>query len=256
LARLIRPETRVLFLESPGSLTFEVQDVPALCRVAKAAGLTAMIDNTWASPLLCDPFALGCDVSIQAGTKYVVGHSDAMLGLITGTRDAYPVVRRAFEELGFSAGPDDVYLALRGLRTLGVRLRCHQENATALALWLQDRPEVKRVLYPALPDDPGHALWRRDFKGASGLFGVVLQPVPQAAVAAMLDGLKLFGLGYSWGGFESLVVPTEPHLLRADPARWDPACPMLRFHAGLEDPVDLIADLKAGFARLARAAGR
>lgn len=256
LRRLIKPNTRVLYLESPGSLTFEVQDVPALAKVGKAAGLTVMIDNTWASPLLCNPFRLGCDVSVQAGTKYVVGHSDAMLGLITGTEASYPALRRAFEDLGFSAGPDDVYLALRGLRTLGVRLRRHQEIATELAIWLQRRPEVARVLYPALPDDPGHALWQRDFTGASGLFGVVLKPVSAEAVAAMLDGLKLFGMGYSWGGYESLVVPTEPRQFRADPSRWDPASPMLRFHAGLEDPVDLIADLEAGFERLNRAAGR
>ena len=254
LAHLIKPNTRVLFLESPGSITFEVQDVPALSRIAKAAGLAVLIDNTWASPLFFDPFAHGVDVSIQAGTKYIVGHSDAMLGLITGTEESYPALRRAFEELGFSAGPDDVYLALRGLRTLGVRLRRHQEVATELATWFKTRPEVQRVLYPALPDDPGHALWKRDFKGASGLFGVVLKPVSSDAVAAMLDGLKLFGMGYSWGGYESLVVPAEPHLLRADPSRWDPRCPMLRFHAGLEDPADLIADLEEGFARLNRAA--
>ncbi|MBM3482038.1 MAG: cystathionine beta-lyase [Alphaproteobacteria bacterium] len=256
LQQLIKPNTRVLYLESPGSLTFEVQDVPALAKVGKGAGLTTMIDNTWASPLLCNPFALGCDVSIQAGTKYVVGHSDAMLGLITGTMDSYPAVRRTFEDLGYSAGPDDIYLALRGLRTLSVRLRRHQEVALELATWLQRRPEVARVLYPALPDDPGHALWKRDYKGASGLFGVVLKPVPAKAVAAMLDGLKLFGMGYSWGGYESLIVPTEPHLLRADPSRWRPDHPMLRIHAGLEDPADLIADLDAGFARLNRAAGR
>jgi cystathionine beta-lyase len=178
-----------------------------------------------------------------------------MLGLITATEAAYPPVRRAFEELGFSAGPDDVYLALRGLRTLSVRLRRHQEVATALATWLKARPEVERVLYPALPDDPGHAIWKRDFKGACGLFGVQLKPVPQEAVAAMLDGLALFGMGYSWGGYESLIIPTEPHLLRADPSRWDPRYPMLRIHAGLEDPADLIADLDAGFARLRKAAG-
>ncbi len=253
LARLIKPNTRVLFLESPGSLTFEVQDVPALAKVAKAAGLAVLMDNTWASPLFFDPFAHGVDVSIQAGTKYVVGHSDAMLGLVTGTEETYPAIRHAFEELGFSAGPDDIYLALRGLRTLGVRLRRHQEVATELALWLKARPEVDRVLYPALPDDPGHAIWKRDFKGASGLFGVVLKPVSSDAVAAMLDGLKLFGMGYSWGGYESLVVPTEPHLLRADPSRWDPKYPMLRFHAGLEDPADLIADLEEGFERMRKA---
>ncbi|MGD9536038.1 MAG: cystathionine beta-lyase [Alphaproteobacteria bacterium] len=256
LVRLIRPNTRVLFLESPGSLTFEVQDVPALAKAGKQAGLTVMIDNTWASPLYFDPFAHGCDVSIQAGTKYVVGHSDAMLGLITGTEESYPAIRRAFEELGFSAGPDDVYLALRGLRTLSVRLRRHQEVATELATWLRARPEVERVLYPALPGDPGHAIWKRDFKGASGLFGVVLKPVPADAVAAMLDGLALFGMGYSWGGYESLIIPTEPHLLRADPSRLDPRYPMLRIHAGLEDPADLIADLDAGFARLREAAGQ
>ncbi|MSO69394.1 MAG: cystathionine beta-lyase [Alphaproteobacteria bacterium] len=253
LKRLIKPNTRVLFLESPGSLTFEVQDVPALAKVAKNAGLTVMIDNTWASPLFFDPFVHGVDISIQAATKYIVGHSDAMLGTITTNEAAYPAVRRAFEELGYSAAPDDIYLALRGLRTLGVRLRRHQEIATELATWLKARPEVHRVLYPALPDDPGHALWKRDFKGASGLFGVMLKPVSSDAVAAMLDGLALFGLGYSWGGYESLIVPTEPHTLRADPSRWDPKYPMLRIHAGLEDPADLIADLDQGFTRMRNA---
>jgi cystathionine beta-lyase len=255
ISALMRPNTRVVFCESPGSLTFEMQDIPAIAKAAHAAGAVVMTDNTWASPLYFKPFDHGVDISIQAGTKYVVGHSDAMLGLMTTTEQTFAAARRGFEELGYSVGPDDVYLALRGIRTLGVRLARHQEVGLTLANWLRQRPEVARILHPALETDPGHALWKRDFLGASGLFGVVLKPVPQAAVAAMLDGLELFGMGYSWGGFESLIVPTEPHLLRADPSKWDPASPCLRIHAGLEDPADLIDDLAEGFTRLNAAAG-
>ncbi len=249
IADLMQPNTRVVFTESPGSLTFEMQDLPAITEVAHAADAIVITDNTWASPLLCNPFKLGADISVQAATKYIVGHSDAMLGMVTVTEKSYEPVKKAFEDLGASAGPDDCYLALRGMRTLAVRLAQQGETGLHLASWLAERPEVNRVLHPALPGDPGHDIWRRDFTGASGLFGVVLNPVPEEAVAAMLDGLELFGMGYSWGGYESLAIPTYPHKVR-ETGDWDPAYPCLRFHAGLEHADDLIADLEAGLKRL------
>ncbi|HTP81640.1 MAG TPA: cystathionine beta-lyase [Alphaproteobacteria bacterium] len=255
IAELIRPNTRLIFLESPGSLTFEVQDVPAIAAVARKAGIVTAMDNTWATPLYFKPLAHGVDVSVLSATKYIGGHSDLMMGLITTTAAAYPPVRRAVEDFGGSAAPDDCYLALRGYRTLAVRLARHHENGLKLAQWLRQRPEVARVLHPALPDSPDHALWRRDFTGASGLFAIELQPVREPAVAAMLDGLELFGMGYSWGGFESLILPIDPsHYRTAVP--WKAPGPLIRIHAGLEDPQDLIADLEAGFARLREAAKR
>ena len=252
IADLIRDETRLLVMESPGSLTFEVQDVPALAAAARARGVATMLDNTWASPLFFKPFACGVDVSVVSATKYIAGHSDAMVGLAVCSEAAFPRVRRAVAELGYSIAPDDCYLALRGLRTVGVRLRQHERQGLALARWLAKRPEVERVLHPAFPDHPGHAVWKRDFTGSSGLFGCVLKPYSKPAVAAMLDGMRLFGMGYSWGGFESLILPTEPQALRTA-TRWE-AGPTLRIHAGLEDLDDLIADLADGFARLDAAA--
>jgi len=249
IAELIRPNTRLVYLESPGSVTFEVQDVPAIAAAAHQAGLVVVFDNTWASPLYFKPFAHGVDVSIQAATKYIVGHADAMLGMIVSREEHYEALRRTAVQLGHAAAPDDVYLALRGLRTLSLRMARHHRNALEVATWLQNRPEVARVLYPALPSDPGHALWRRDFTGASGLFGVALGPCPQEAVTAMLDGLELFSMGVSWGGFESLVRPTNVTGIRTA-TNWQPPGPLLRFHIGLEDPKDLIADLGAGFKRL------
>jgi cystathionine beta-lyase len=253
IAGLIRPNTRVIFLESPGSLTFEMQDVPAITAVARKAGITTVMDNTWATPLYFRPLAHGVDVALLSATKYIAGHSDLMMGILTATEAAYPPLRRAADDLGASAGPDDCYLALRGLRTLSVRLQRHQENGLALARWLQQRPEVARVLHPALPGDPGHAIWKRDFTGASGLFSIELKPVSDAALAAMCDGLELFGMGYSWGGFESLALPSDPRPLRTA-VPWTAPGPLIRFHAGLEDPEDLIADLAAGFERLKAAA--
>ncbi|QQP91204.1 cystathionine beta-lyase [Skermanella sp. TT6] len=254
IERLIRPNTRVVFLESPGSLTFEVQDVPAIAAAAKQAGAVVMIDNTWGTPLFFKPFDHGVDLSIHAATKYMVGHSDAMLGVITaGTEEVWNRLKRNSVQLGTCAGPDDIYLGLRGLRTMGARLRQHQDTALDLARWLQARPEVARVLHPALPDDPGHALWRRDFTGACGLFAIELKPCSAAAVAAFLDGMELFGMGYSWGGYESLILPIHPEKLRTA-TRWRTDGPMIRLHAGLEDPNDLIADLDRGLARLAAAA--
>ncbi|MHA1153023.1 MAG: cystathionine beta-lyase [Alphaproteobacteria bacterium] len=254
IAELIRPNTRLVYLESPGSITFEVQDVPVIAAAAHRAGLVVLFDNTWATPLYFKPFAHGVDVSIHAATKYIVGHADAMLGIIVSREEHYERLRRTAIDLGHAAAADDVYLALRGLRTLAVRMARHHKSALEIATWLQNRPEVTRVLYPALPGDPGHVLWRRDFTGASGLFGVVLAPRSKEAVAAMLDGLELFSLGVSWGGFESLVRPTDVAGNRTA-TDWEPPGPLLRFHIGLEDTTDLIADLEAGFARLNGASG-
>jgi cysteine-S-conjugate beta-lyase len=247
---LLKPNTKVVFAESPGSQTFEVQDIPAIAAAAHDAGALLVLDNTWATPLFYKSFVHGADVSIQAATKYIVGHADAMLGAITANEATWPAIARGHEELGLCPGPEDVYLGLRGLRSLGVRLARHQASALALAAWLEQRPEVARVLHPGLPSDPGHALWQRDFTGASGLFAIVLRPVAHEAIAAMLDGLELFGMGYSWGGFESLILPFDPSGYRTA-TRWTEAGPALRLHVGLEDIDDLKADLEAGFARLA-----
>jgi len=252
IADLIDDRTRVVFVESPGSLTFEVQDVPAIAAAARARGARTVIDNTWASPLFFKPFEHGCDVSIQAATKYIVGHADAMLGTVTANEETWPAIQAAHGELGLCAGPDDMYLALRGLRTIDVRLKRHMQQGIELAEWLEGRPEVDRVLHPALPSHPGHALWKRDFRGASGLFAAILKPCEEDALAAMLDGLELFGMGYSWGGFESLVVPAYPARMRTA-VPWSEEGQLLRFHVGLEDVEDLKADLAAGFARLAAA---
>ncbi len=249
ITTLITNKTRVVFVESPGSQTFEVQDVPAIANAAHAAGAVVILDNTWATPLYFKPFEHGVDVSIQAATKFIVGHADAMLGSITATEEAFPAISRIHDELGLCPGPEDVYLGLRGLRSLGVRLARHQSSGLELARWLADRPEVARVIYPALPSDPGHKLWRRDFTGAPGLFSIVLKPVPHAKLAAMLDGLDLFGMGYSWGGFESLILPFDPRSYRTA-TKWEAEGPALRLHVGLEEVEDLKADLEAGFARL------
>lgn len=248
IAGLMRPNTTVVYLESPGSLTFEVQDLPAMAKAAHAGGAKVLIDNTWASSLYCKPLTLGADVSIQAGTKYVVGHSDANLGLVAATKDSWPPVRDLARRMGLAAGPDDIYLAQRGLRTLAVRLRRHMESSLAIAEWLRSRPEITRVLHPALPGDPGHALWRRDFLGASGLFAVEMKPCGPKAVAAFLDDLELFGLGYSWGGFESLAVPARLGRTRTATNAATPG-PLVRFHIGLEAVDDLKEDLAAGLAR-------
>lgn len=250
IERLITKKTKIVFTESPGSQTFEVQDVPAIAKTAHAAGAVVILDNTWATPLYFKPFAHGADVSIQAATKYIGGHADIMLGAITMNERTSAAVAKVHEDLGLCTGPEDVYLGLRGLRSLGVRLERHQRSGLELARWLAERPEVARVLHPALPGDPGHDLWKRDFTGASGLFSIVLKPVPHASVAAMLDGLSLFGMGYSWGGFESLILPFDPSAYRTA-TTWQAEGPALRLHVGLEAVEDLKADLEAGFARLA-----
>lgn len=245
---LMRPNTRVVYCESPGSQTMEVQDVPAIVAAAHASGAIVILDNTWGAGHYFKAFAMGCDVSIQAATKYIVGHSDAMLGTVTCNAATWDQFKEAYETMGLFAGPDDMYLALRGLRTLDVRLERHMRSAITVAEWLRGRPEVETVLHPALSNAPGHSLWKRDFTGSCGLFSVVLKPAAEKAVAAMLDDLELFSMGYSWGGFESLVVPFKPHRTAT---QWNSKGPCLRFHIGLEHPDDLIADLASGFKRMA-----
>jgi cystathionine beta-lyase len=250
IAELITDRTKLILVESPGSQTFEMQDLPAIAAAAHARDVWVAFDNTWATPLYFKPLEHGADVSIQAATKYVVGHADAMLGLITANERAAPYIYNAHEDLGLCAGPEDCFLALRGLRTMGVRLARHQASALDIAVWLSARPEVDRVLHPALPGHPGHAIWKRDFKGSSGLFSIVLKPCSERALAAMLNGLTLFGMGYSWGGYESLAVPFDPSSYRTA-TKWEAIGPAIRLHIGLDDPADLKADLEAGFERLA-----
>ena len=252
ISELMQPKTKLVYLESPGTMSFEVQDVPAITAAAHAGGVVTALDNTWASPLFFKPFEHGVDVSIQSLTKYVGGHSDIMSGAITMTEAVYPMIQPNTVMLGGCPGPDDCYLALRGLRTIGVRMPRHQETALTLANWLQGRPEVSRVMHPALPDHPGHEFWKRDFLGSSGLFGMVLKPVSETALAALLDGMKLFHMGASWGGFESLIIPAYLDKLRSA-IPWDDPGQVLRIHVGLEDVDDLKADLEAGFERLTRA---
>ncbi|MET0639360.1 MAG: cystathionine beta-lyase, partial [Hyphomicrobium sp.] len=249
IGKLFRANTRLVLVEAPGSQTFEMQDIPAIAATAHAKNIWVLADNTWATPLFCKPLALGADVSIQAETKYIVGHADAMLGAVTGNARAAKFLDIAKEGLGTCPGSEETYLGLRGLRTLAVRLAQHQRSGIAVAQWLAARPEVDRVLHPALPADPGHAIWKRDFTGASGLFTAVLKPIPEKALAAFLDGLKLFGMGYSWGGYESLVVPFDPTSYRTA-TRWQGPGPALRFHIGLEAVDDLIGDLEDGFDRM------
>jgi cystathionine beta-lyase len=244
-----RDDTRLVFLESPGSLTFEVQDVGAIAAVARARGAISVLDNTWATPLGFRAFDHGVDIAVHAATKYIGGHSDVLLGAVVASEAAFGPLHRLWTDMGIAASTDDCFLGLRGLRTLAVRLARHGQSALAIATWLRERQEVAEVLYPALPGAPGHALWSRDFKGASGLLGVVLHPVPKAGVDAMLNGMRLFGMGWSWGGFESLVIPTYPERTRSI-TQWRRDGPCLRLHIGLEDPDDLIEDLAAGLGRL------
>lgn len=251
IAALIEPETKLIFLESPGSLTFEVQDVPAITAVARARGITTMIDNTWATPLLFPALSHGVDVSMMSLTKYVGGHSDAMMGSITATPALWPILRDAAYQLGQSVSPDDCALMLRGLRTLDVRMQRHGVNGLAVAHWLAAHPAVGQVLHPALPDCPGHAHWARDFSGASGLFAFTLNGATRAQRTALIDALSLFGIGYSWGGFESLAVPANPPR-STRPWAGDP---LVRLSIGLEDPADLIEDLARGFAAAGLGAG-
>jgi cystathionine beta-lyase len=251
VARLFRSNSRAVFLETPGSQSIDMSDTPAIAAAAHSRGLWVINDNTWATPLYFRSLDKGVDITVQSATKYIGGHSDIMFGTIAANARAWPHLAATVRLLGLCAGPDDVFLALRGLRTLAVRLAHHQDAGIAMARWLADRPEVLRVMHPALPEDPGHTLWKRDFTGASGLFSVVLNPVPQAAVNAFLNSLRLFGMGFSWGGFESLVIPFDCTSYRTA-TRWNPGGPALRFHIGLENLDDLKADLAQGFAALAR----
>lgn len=248
IKELIRPNTSVVFVEAPGSHTFEMQDVPAIAHVAHKAGAHVLMDNTWGTQLYFKAFQHGVDISIHAATKYVVGHSDAMLGLCTATKEAWPLLKAGSYQLGQCASPDDIYLAQRGLRTMGVRLRQHQASGLDVADWLRGRSEVAQVLHPGLPNAPGHEIWKRDFLGACGLFAIELQPCPEAAVAAFIDNLELFGLGASWGGYESLALPGKVQHLRTATA-WPFKGPLVRLHIGLESVDDLKADLSVGFAK-------
>jgi cystathionine beta-lyase len=253
IAGLIRDNTKIVYTEAPGSQTFEMQDIPAIAAAAHQRGAVVINDNTWGTPLLFKSFDKGVDVSVHAATKYIVGHSDAMLGIIVCKEPHYDALWTSFRLWGQHAAPDDCYLGLRGLRTMAVRLKQHQANATAIANWLKTRPEVRRVLYPVLEDDPGHALWKRDFHGASGLFGVVLdRHYSEDALRALLDPLELFAMGASWGGYESLILPAHPVRTASE---WAPVGTLLRLHVGLEAPEDLIADLAAGFDRMTAVAG-
>lgn len=252
IARLMRPNTRAVFVESPGSLTFEIQDIPAIAGAAHARGVAVVMDNTWATPLYFRAHDHGVDLSVSAGTKYLGGHADVLIGWVSATAQYAGALKAAHGALGLCCGPDDMFLALRGLRTLGVRLAHHQASGLRVARWLESRPEVARVMHPGLEDDPSHALWKRDFSGASGLFAIEMHPGPFEAVEAFLDGLELFGLGYSWGGFESLAIPFDARPIRTA-SRWTPSGPTIRLHIGLEDVEDLIADLAAGLGRYADA---
>ena len=246
---LMKTNTRVVYTESPGSHTFEVQDIPAITKVAHAHGALVIMDNAWATGYFFNAFAHGVDLVVQPATKYYAAHSDALIGLVIASKATWPMLKHTALSLGQRASPDDCFLALRGMRTLGVRMKQHAASALAVAQWLATRPEVQRVLYPALPSDPGHTLWKRDFTGASGLFGIELKPCSRTQLAAMLDHYIHFGLGYSWGGFESLVAPA--HIDNARSVRPWLGGPLVRFHIGLEDTDDLIRDLEAGFTRLA-----
>jgi cysteine-S-conjugate beta-lyase len=249
IARLIRANTRAVFCEAPGSLSFEMQDIPAIARAAHARGIAVLADNTWGTPYFFRSLERGVDVSIHSATKFIAGHSDVMMGVIVTNEQHWPVVRRTVADWGYSVSPEDCYLALRGFRTIGVRLRHQMASALKVARWLEKRPEVKRVLYPALESDPGHVIWKRDFDGAASLFSFVLNPVGEKALAAFVDALKLFGIGSSWGGYESLVTVARIEPYRTA-TRWNPGGPTVRLHIGLEDPDDLIADLEQALGAL------
>jgi len=255
IARLFKSNTRVAFVEAPGSQSFEMQDIPAIAKIAHERNAAVLMDNTWATPLYFPAFEKGVDLAIQAGTKYIGGHSDLMFGCVSANAATLPALKDTVYSMGLCVGPDDMYLALRGLRTLGVRLDRHYRSGLRVARWLEQRPEVLRVMHPALESDPGHKIWKRDFTGACGLFSVVFKPTSEQSVHAFLNELALFGLGYSWGGFESLAILFDCSEYRTA-TKWAPGGPTVRLHIGLEDPDDLIADLERGFAAMAAGAGR
>ncbi len=249
ISGLMRSSTSAVLVEAPGSQSFEMQDIPAIAEVAHARGACVIMDNTWATPLFFPPHERGVDLAIEAGTKYLSGHSDLLIGLVSANPAWAKRLRETFDAFAMCAGPDDIFLALRGLRTMELRLREAERQGLGLANWFAARSEVKEVLHPALPGHRGHEIWKRDFLGSSGLFSIILNPASEKAVAAMLDGLELFGMGYSWGGFESLVIPFDCGTYRTA-TKWAPGGPALRFQVGLEDMSDLTADLVKGFARL------
>ena len=247
IAALFKPNTRAVYCESPGSLTFEIQDVPAIAKAARERGISVLMDNTWATPVFFRPLDHGVDLSIMSGTKYIGGHADVMVGTITANENHKKRLEDFYGDTGLFLGGDDTYLSLRGVRTLAIRLKRHEESALKIARWLQHRDEVGRVLHPALQSDPGHTIWKRDFKGSSGLFGVELKPVGANALNAFFDGFHHFGLGYSWGGYESLVIPST---FKRTAKAFEQQGPLIRFHAGLEDADDLIADIDEAFMRM------
>ena len=249
IAQLIRANTRLIYLESPGSVTFEVSDVPAICRAAQAAGCVTALDNTWATSLGFDAIGHGVDLVVHAATKYLVGPSDAMLGVVSGSGAALQRVRDGAMQLGHSVSPDDCALALRGLRTLAVRLDQHTRSALRVCEWLSEQPEVQDILFPPWPADAGHALWSRDFAGGCGLMAIRLPALDEQQLAGFVDGFELFALGYSWGGYESLILPTDPRPLRSA-SPWTQPGQLIRLHIGLEAVEDLLEDLAAGFQRL------
>ncbi|WP_417450290.1 cystathionine beta-lyase [Kordiimonas sp.] len=247
---LFRDNTRLVMVETPGSLTFEVQDLPAIVATASARDIYVVVDNTWATPLLLKPLDLGADISIHAVTKYIGGHSDIMLGSATANKRTFKALQRTAYQLGQTCSPDDAFLASRGIRTLAVRLKTHEENALKVAAWLKDRPEVAKVLHPAFEDCPGHDIWERDFAGSCGLFSIVLKGGDYPDTAALVDDMKLFKMGFSWGGYESLILPSDPRGSRSV-TTWKAEGPVVRIHIGLEDTEDLIAELEAGLRRYA-----
>ena len=244
---LLQPNTKMVYCESPGSLTFEMQDIPAIAKAAHAHGAVVVADTTWATPFFFDTFGKGVDIAIHSCTKYIGGHSDLIMGLITCRKKYFPALRRVFRNTGVCPGADEIYLASRGLRTMATRLKQTQETALMLARWFKGRPEVEKVLHPAFPECPGHDIWKRDFTGSSGLFGVLLKPYPRERLADMVNHMEIFGMGFSWGGYESLILPFEPE--RTMP-KWAHDGINLRIYTGLEHPDDLIADMEAGLARL------
>ncbi len=252
IASLIRPNTAAIFMESPGSLTFEVQDVPAIVAVAQAHGIKTLIDNTWATSLHFQGLTHGVDLVVTAATKYLCGHSDAMMGAVTSNAACWMALRRTAQMLGHFVSADDSFLVLRGMRTLPLRMKQHGDSALKIAAWLESRPEVAQVLHPALPGSAGHDLWARDFSGAGGLFSIILNGGDDAARAALIDGLDHFGIGYSWGGYESLALPVDPQKYRSATS-WQAQGPVIRLSIGLEDADDLIADLEKGLVRFADA---
>lgn len=249
---LMQKNTKLVFCESPGSLTFEMQDIPAIAKVAHAHGALVASDNTWATPMYIKPFELGIDISMHAATKYVCGHSDVVMGMLSVLKPQVAALKRYYKNCGESVSGDNAYLALRGLRTIGVRVAQHQTNAMQVAQWLGGRKEVERVCYPALSNDPGHAMWKRDMHGASGLFALVLKDISRDKLAAFMNALHHFGMGYSWGGYESLIIAYKPAATRTV-TQWPNDTVMLRLHIGLEEPEDLIADLEQAFGAMEKA---